>query len=279
MDRATELQPATHETSDAEAADPPQAVRPRHLLATAWQRIRGEGPRALPVTRNLRAHLQFVVDLARVRFRWRPTSANAPYQTRVYKDYRAYLRHQAGKLPRIDLRDYDRTYRTTLRERLQSLPRSWDGARVLCLGARIGTEVKAFLDVRAFAIGIDLNPGPANHYVVHGDFHQLQYPDGSADVVFSNSLDHVFDVPRWMAEVRRVLRPAGMLLLEVGRGLHEGGRPEFYESLCWNSVEELVAEIERHGFQLRSRHEFTAPAAGVQLVMERTDTSTARRRL
>ena len=46
---------------------------------------------------------------------------------------------------------------------------------VLCLAARIGTEVKAFLDLGCFAIGIDLNPGTDNRYVVHGDFHDLQF--------------------------------------------------------------------------------------------------------
>ena len=36
-------------------------------------------------------------------------------------------------------------------------------------------EVRAFLDHGAFAVGIDLNPGRDNRYVMVGDFHQLQF--------------------------------------------------------------------------------------------------------
>lgn len=259
---------ATHLNGTAPPRRSVSALRHRDLLAIAWDRLTRRGPRSLPVRLNLRAHLQFVLDLVRVRFRWQRVS-DAACQTRVYKDYGAYLRHQAGKLPRIDLTEYDRTYREALRARLEALPLDVPRARVLCLGARIGTEVKAFLDLGAFAIGVDLNPGPSNQFVVHGDFHHLQYADGSVDVVFSNSLDHVFDITRWMAEVRRVLRPGGTLLLEVGHGLREGGRPEFYESLCWSSVQDLVAEIERHGFRLARTSPFAASSPGVQLLLER----------
>jgi hypothetical protein len=80
------------------------------------------------------------------------------YRRRQYRRYVAYLQHQSRKLPRLDLSDYDREYRTVLRERLEQLPQNWRGARVLCLAARIGTEVKAFLDLGAFAVGVDINP-------------------------------------------------------------------------------------------------------------------------
>ena len=58
-----------------------------------------------------------------------------------------------------------------------------DGQDAAVVGARIGTEVKAFLDLGAVAIGIDLNPGENNRYVVYGDFHDLQFASGSIDVV------------------------------------------------------------------------------------------------
>src|SRR5690606_24973533 len=122
----------------------------RDLVGVALRRLRGIGSPSLPVSRNLLAHLRFIASLARVRFRWDP--GESAYQRRVYTDYAAYLKHQAGKLPRLNLAEYDRNYRTALRERLRELPRSWQGVRVLCLGARIGTEVKAFLDLGAFAI-------------------------------------------------------------------------------------------------------------------------------
>jgi ubiquinone/menaquinone biosynthesis C-methylase UbiE len=56
-----------------------------------------------------------------------------------------------------------------------------------------------------------------------GDFHCLQFPTASTDVVFTNSLDHAFDIKQVAIEVKRVLKPGGRLVLEIGRGLAEGG--------------------------------------------------------
>ena len=47
---------------------------------------------------------------------------------------------------------------------------------MLCLGARLGTEVRALHNLGYFAIGIDLNPGVDNPYVLMGDFHKLVFP-------------------------------------------------------------------------------------------------------
>ncbi|MEY2527921.1 MAG: hypothetical protein QOJ05_11, partial [Verrucomicrobiota bacterium] len=111
------------------------------------------------------------------------------FQKRGYSSYEAYLEHQKAKLETHDFGRYDEEFRATLRERLSALEIEWPGGTVLCLAARIGTEVKAFLDLGAFAVGIDLNPGADNRYVVHGDFHDLQFAPGSIDVVYTNSLD------------------------------------------------------------------------------------------
>jgi hypothetical protein len=60
------------------------------------------------------------------------------------------------------------------------------GRTVLCLAAR--NESEAWTDADFLAIGIDLNPGENNRFVVVGDFHALQFRDGVFDVVFTNSL-------------------------------------------------------------------------------------------
>ena len=241
------------------------------LFRPVLRRVQRNGGPGLPKTLNVRAHLQFVWSLFRLKFQWQPSPAGGAWQQRVYPDYETYLTHQAGKLPRLDLRNYDRTYREILRGRIGSLPLEYRGARVLCLGARIGTEVKAFIDLGAFAVGVDINPGARNGYVVHGDFHHLQYADGTIDVAFSNSVDHVLDFDRWIAEVRRVLRPQGVLLLELSKGLREGGTPEFYESLCWSSVDEMASELERRGFRTLQQRSFTEPNDGVQLLLQREE--------
>ena len=184
---------------------------------------------------------------------------------RSYRSYEAYLAHQKGKLDRLppeQLREYDVAYRSALRDRLSAGDVTWTGASVLCLGARLGTEVKAFLDLGCFAIGIDLNPGADNRYVVTGDFHHLQFPSASTDVVFTNSLDHALDINQVASEVKRVLKPGGRFVLEIGRGLADGGQPLYYEAVAWQSVDDVLAIFARHGFTTVSRSSFTYPWAG-----------------
>jgi SAM-dependent methyltransferase len=146
-----------------------------------------------------------------------------------------------------------------------SMDIDWRGRSVLCLAARIGTEVKAFLDVGAFAVGIDLNPGEANRYVLYGDFHALQFSDASIDFVFTNSLDHAFDLGRLSREAARVLKPGGMLLVEALRGRREGAQPGFFESFWWQSIDELIAALAKNGFTLQQRAAINYPWEGEAL--------------
>ena len=93
------------------------------------------------------------------------------------------------------------------------------------LGARLGTEVRALMELGHLAVGVDLNPGAANQYVLHGDFHHLVFPDRSFSAVYTNTLDHVFDLPRLVDEIRRVLVPGGVLIADVVPGFDEGHLP------------------------------------------------------
>jgi SAM-dependent methyltransferase len=79
------------------------------------------------------------------------------------------------------------------------------------LGARFGTEVKAFHDLGSFAVGIDVRTGERNKFVLQGDFHDIQFPAATVDIVFTNSLDHAFDFEKVIQEIRRVLKPSGTL--------------------------------------------------------------------
>jgi hypothetical protein len=86
---------------------------------------------------------------------------------RDYDSYEDYLAHQKSKLELHDFGDYDAEFHNALRERLAALDVDWKGRTALCLAARIGSEVKAFRDLGCFAIGIDLNPGKQNPYVLY----------------------------------------------------------------------------------------------------------------
>lgn len=182
-------------------------------------------------------------------------STDAKFQARNYGDYSEYIRHQGSKLERILLnwdtswlKKYDASYRNSLREILKPHIQG-SGTSVLCLAARIGTEVKSFLDLGCFAVGIDLNPGKDNKYVVFGDFHDLQYADESVDIVFTNSFDHVLYPDKILSEVRRVLKPNGKFFAELAFGTEEGINPGDYESFFWSKLDDLVKIIENHSFE------------------------------
>lgn len=191
------------------------------------------------------------------------------FQKRGYDSYDAYLEHQKAKLETHDFGRYDEEFRATLRERLSALEIEWPGRSVLCLAARIGTEVKAFLDLRAFAVGIDLNPGADNRYVVHGDFHDLQFAPGSIDVVYTNSLDHAFDIDRIAKEVLKVLKPNGVFLVEAVQGRDQGTNPGFFESFFWKNIDELIRQIEAAGLIVAKRSPITRPWPGEQICFRR----------
>jgi SAM-dependent methyltransferase len=192
------------------------------------------------------------------------------FQKRRYASYEDYLAHQAAKLETHEFGDYDTEFRNALRERLAALDIDWLDRRVLCLGARIGTEVKAFLELGATAIGIDLNPGKDNPYVVRGDFHNLQFAPESMDAVYTNSLDHAFDIDRIANEVRKVLRPDGLFVLEAVHGRDQGINPGFFESFFWKNIDELVRVFESAGLTVTCRKPMSHPWPGEQICFSRS---------
>jgi SAM-dependent methyltransferase len=189
-------------------------------------------------------------------------NARSAFQNRSYDSYDAYLEHQKAKLETHDFANYDTEFRTALRERLAALDIVWQGRTVLCLAARIGTEVKAFLDLGCFAIGIDLNPGKENRFVVQGDFHDLQFAPQSVDVVYTNSLDHAFDIDRIAREILKVLKPEGLLIVEAVQGRDQGVNPGFFESFFWKNIDELIALFEAAGFKVTGRTPISHPWPG-----------------
>ena len=190
---------------------------------------------------------------------------NEKFEKRLYLTYNDYLEHQKSKLKHLDLVEYDIRYRNVLRERLEKLEFLRSGMTVICLAARIGTEVKAFLDIGCFAIGIDLNPGDNNQHVVYGDFHNIQFPSGSVDVVFTNSLDHVFDIKEVINEAKRITKPDGRIIIEVSPGAEEGKSASLYESFWWSKTEDIIVLFSNSHLKLISQRSFTYPWDGNQL--------------
>jgi SAM-dependent methyltransferase len=165
---------------------------------------------------------------------------------RRYGSYDDYLEHQSSKLDKIQDRRAEKDERVAIPEfvrRFRGCSALEGAGAVLCLGARLGAEVRALHELGYFAVGIDLNPGPANPYVLHGDFHRLVFPDGSVDVVYTNALDHVWNLEDVIREVRRVLRPGGAFVADILPGFDEGFTPGEYESTHWRTIDYLVERI------------------------------------
>lgn len=126
------------------------------------------------------------------------------------------------------------------------------GSPVLCVGARLGGEVRAFqaLPTVKLAVGIDFNPGGRNAHVLYGDAHRLQFKNGSFGSVYTNVMDHILKHDIFAREARRVLKPRGTLLVWLQhQALKEDG---------W-AVHDLIQErpaiertIEGAGFELVS---------------------------
>jgi SAM-dependent methyltransferase len=250
-------------------AETPQPARPRpdrETLRDAVTRERGG------LARRISARARKILFKLRLGERWH--SDGSPVNRRVYPSYDAYLNHQRNKFDHIrkqSIERHDRRFYGALRERLQRSAVPLARRSVLCLGARQGTEVRVFIDEGAFAVGIDLNPGPQNRYVVVGDFHDLQFAARSVDIVYTNALDHAFDLQRILAEVWRVLADDGRVFVEVSRGSELGSGWGFYESLSWSSVSDLLDPIRRAGFCVEQRSLFDEPWRGEQLLLRKHD--------
>jgi SAM-dependent methyltransferase len=199
---------------------------------------------------------------------WEPEDDSA-LRHRIYASYDEYVRHQRSKLTMMAEwveAEYDQRFSAALAKRLREAGVVRRGQSVLCLGARIGSEVRTFHELGCFAVGIDLNPGSGSQFVLEGDFHDLQFPAACCDVVFTNSLDHAFDLDRVVAEVARVLKPSGVLVVEADDRPDKGPGP--WESLSWRRVDDLVAYLETRSWMVARRTTFDDyPWPGTQLVL------------
>lgn len=171
-------------------------------------------------------------------------SSGEGFYFREYKSYEDYIKVQCSKYKKEEEKikaDTERLLYPRFKERFETVaPLLPEKANVICIGARSGWEVKAYRDLGHNGIGIDLYPGKDNPYVVYGDAHALEWPDGIFDLVYCNVIDHLPYMDKFMAEVGRVLNENGMCFFEFGRGT----RAEECEALAWESGDVLIEYLE-----------------------------------
>jgi SAM-dependent methyltransferase len=173
---------------------------------------------------------------------------------RKYDSYKEYLKHQAKKF-----KLYSRMGKTNkftsvggFEGRIGKFKKYIVGDKILCLGARTGAEVEAFRNFGFFnAIGIDVNPGKNNKYVIRGDFNNMRFEDNSFDTIYCNCIDHAWELKDLSKEIRRVLVPSGRLILEIDHIVNKTKKERFkmvkrngtYESIIWGSIEDVKKEL------------------------------------
>ena len=165
-------------------------------------------------------------------------------QYRKYNNYEEYTAHQKQKLDLLlksglsfsnkDIFGFRYLYYRRFNRLSSYLPST---ASIICAGARLGTEVEVLRDLGfRNAYGIDLNPGPDNPFVRVGDFMKIEASDASLDMIYSNCLDHAYDLDAFFAEHARVIKSDGYVYYDIS--LKESGN---FESAAWESAEDLLS--------------------------------------
>lgn len=173
-----------------------------------------------------------------------PFLARLHHRARLWRS-RWRARRRLGEIPGSADRESDQDYRQYLvaqiaKSQLQSrpagdaLPRTrrlvgmlaaqlpagvrGPATRILCVGCRDGRELDEIeRQTGCSATGVDLFS--IDPRIVVGDFHQLPFPDGAFDALYScHSLEHAYDLGRALAEFGRVVRPGGLWTIEVPVG-------------------------------------------------------------
>lgn len=133
----------------------------------------------------------------------------------------------AGDVERF-FRDYDDFRYKKEGHILTALDRfDWKGKRVLEIGIGQGADAEQLIRRGAIWSGLDLTPESVNRMTTRARVHQLPierievgsalqipYATGEFDVVFSHGvLHHIPDIKKAQAEIRRVLKPNGSLIV------------------------------------------------------------------
>jgi SAM-dependent methyltransferase len=166
----------------------------------------------------------------------------------VYRDYESYdeyIVHQQQKFDEIlkivggFTNQTITKYRLRFYSRFKHLQGLLPGnACIVCAGARQGTEVEVLHDIGfKNAYGIDLNPGPNNPFVREGDFMHMDNPTSSVDLLYTNCIDHAYNLDDFFAEHARVIKPNGYVLYDTIIQSQAGAGP--FESVQWQYEEEI----------------------------------------
>jgi SAM-dependent methyltransferase len=123
----------------------------------------------------------------------------------------------------------------------------------LCLGARTGAEnIAASFNGFPDSVGIDLHP--IGDSVIKADWHSLPFSDKSFGNIYTNCLDHCFDLTKLGREILRVLKDDGVFILQASDSEEWKSIPiehrmrKGYEAMFWDRSCEICEELVSLGF-------------------------------
>lgn len=167
---------------------------------------------------------------------------------RKYKlnEYNSYLEHQSFKFF-----FYKQPLLNAFNEAVSNFFNNFKNIKlkknsyILCLGARTGAEVKAFRKLGFFSIGIDLTFPKNSPFVLYGDFHNLDFPEKSFDLIYSNTLDHVYNHEKFIKEILRVLKKDGKILFDIVKGINENNKIVLgqFETCGWDHSDIIIQKL------------------------------------
>jgi SAM-dependent methyltransferase len=183
---------------------------------------------------------------------WQQASGDEKLVFRDYSSYGEYVEHQKQKIDEMlkirggfsnqVITSYRLKFFRRFKHLHRLLPRE---AVIVCAGARQGTEVEVLRDLGFVnAYGIDLNPGPENPLVRQGDFMKMAEKSSSIDLIYSNCVDHAFNLEQFFAEHARVIKPNGYALYDLA--VPDDDPPGAFESVVYRRVEDLLLLLLLH---------------------------------
>ncbi|MFP6765893.1 MAG: class I SAM-dependent methyltransferase, partial [Planctomycetaceae bacterium] len=164
--------------------------------------------------------------------------------------------------------------RVGARLRVQSLLSGLPGdSHVLDIGCGRGVMLRALLDLGYTAHGVEISReaaagvDPRAHVRIAADLNNAGYSTDSMDaIILWHVLEHLPDPERTLAEIRRILKPGGRLILAVPNCASWQARwakqdwfhLDLPRHLYHFSPETLSMLLHRHGFAQQSCHHFAA---------------------
>ena len=160
------------------------------------------------------------------------------------KEVSTYEKKQASKLNKnyAKISKWDLMIEKQLYDRFSKSKDTFEGP-VLCVGARLGGEVRAFKRITGKSIGIDFNPGKNNPDVIYGDAMALQFENNHFNTVYCNILDHIPDLKKAFGEMIRVLNPGGTIFFDIDQNAPDLYAVRDLRKFDWDLAESYFGKL------------------------------------